>query len=67
MFVIPEKRVESSCSCTTCKNMCKQSPCFPTPEEVEKLIDAGYKDQLMASYWGNLRLKHVLAGGTNSN
>jgi hypothetical protein len=29
--------------------MCLQSPCFPTPEEVEKLVAAGHKDKLMLS------------------
>lgn len=30
--------------------MC-QRPCWPTPEEAQKLIDAGYGDRLMNDYW----------------
>jgi hypothetical protein len=53
-IVEPEERKDSSCSCQQCKEMCRRSPCFPTPEEVEKLIAAGYKQRLKASWWGNL-------------
>lgn len=29
------------------------SPCFPTPEEAEKLVAAGYKDRLALTQWGD--------------
>lgn len=35
-----------SCKCSECKNMCKALPCLGTPEDIERLIDAGYKDRL---------------------
>ena len=39
------------CSCNACKQMCKNSPCFPTPSDAIKLIEAGFKDKLMLSIW----------------
>ena len=39
-----------SCTCEECKEMC-QRPCWPTPEEAKKLIEAGYGDRLMSDYW----------------
>lgn len=44
-------RAITECSCNVCKAMCKQSPCMGTPEDIEKIIDAGYKDKLMFSVW----------------
>jgi Fe-S-cluster containining protein len=41
---------ETACSCNTCKNMCTRA-CWPTPEEAQRLIDAGYSDRLMVDYW----------------
>lgn len=40
-----------SCTCETCVNMCKRAPCWPTPEEAQRLIDAGYSPRLMKNYW----------------
>lgn len=41
---------ETSCACDTCKAMCNR-PCWPTPEEAQRLIDAGYGGRLMLDYW----------------
>lgn len=41
---------EISCTCDECKAMC-QRPCWPTPEEAQHLINAGYGGQLMQDYW----------------
>lgn len=38
------------CKCELCKAQCK-TPCLGTPEDIMKLIDAGYKDFLMPSEW----------------
>lgn len=38
------------CSCSTCQSMCKR-PCWPTPSEVLKLIEAGHAHKLMLDYW----------------
>lgn len=35
-----------SCKCQLCKSQCMQ-PCKGTPEDIKKLIDAGYGDRLM--------------------
>lgn len=38
------------CSCQQCKDMCKL-PCWPTPEEADRLIENGYADKMMLDYW----------------
>lgn len=43
-------REESECSCEICKGMC-QRPCWGTPEDIKKIIDAGFGDRLMADFW----------------
>ena len=44
--------IPNSCDCEKCRNMCKIAPCIPTPRDVQKLIDAGFKSQLKLTYWG---------------
>lgn len=39
----------TECHCQQCQLMC-QTPCWPTPEEVEVLIQKGYGPQLMIEY-----------------
>lgn len=44
--------VETVCSCEKCVNMCKYTrPCWGTPEEFERIIDAGYGRKLMLDWW----------------
>jgi hypothetical protein len=31
--------------------MCKDRPCWGTPEDIKKIIDAGFRDRLMFDYW----------------
>ena len=31
--------------------MCKDRPCWGTPEEIQKIIDAGHGDKLMKDWW----------------
>ncbi len=38
-----------SCTCDQCKNLCRH-PCWPTPEEAQQLIDAGYGSELMLEW-----------------
>jgi hypothetical protein len=33
------------CQCTKCQSMCWR-PCFGTPDDIQKLIEAGYEDRL---------------------
>jgi len=42
---------ESQCSCPTCVGSCEHRPCWPTPEEAQKIIDAGFGNRLMRDYW----------------
>jgi len=37
----------TECSCNKCVNMCKTAPCLGTPEDMAKLIAAGYGDKIM--------------------
>lgn len=39
-----------SCTCDTCRDMCKR-PCWGTPAEIRKIIDAGHAKKLMLDYW----------------
>ena len=41
---------ETICSCDICVKMCEH-PCWATPEEATKLIQAGYGNKLMNDYW----------------
>lgn len=43
---------ESECSCESCKKMCKR-PCWGTPEDIQKIIDAGFGDRLGIDYMTN--------------
>lgn len=42
--------METSCTCKTCKEMCRR-PCWGTPVEVEKIIHAGYGKRLMLYFY----------------
>ena len=44
--------VESVCGCSRCQSFCRHRPCWPTPDEVRKLIDAGHAERLMIDWWG---------------
>src|SRR5687768_15202167 len=51
-MIRPTDRKPSECSCISCKTMCIQSPCFGTPEEIEKLMNEGYTNRLsLASHY----------------
>jgi hypothetical protein len=40
-----------ACSCDECKAMCERRPCWPTPDDAQRLIDAGYANRLMLDWW----------------
>lgn len=46
---------ENECACEKCTYMCMTSPCFPTPEEVEVLIEEGFSDQLAPTAFIDVR------------
>lgn len=52
---------EHVCACLECKDMCKRTPCWGTPSEVKKIIDAGLGSKLMLEYRENscVKLKQV--------
>lgn len=46
-FLVQETGVKPvSCSCNTCKSMCKEGPCLGTPLDIVAIIEAGYADKL---------------------
>ncbi len=53
----------SACSCEGCKNQCRTCPCLGTPEDIERLVDAGYGDKIFATDW----LVGKLMGLTNDS
>lgn len=44
-------RKPCECKCSLCKQQC-HTPCLGTPQDIEKLIDAGYTDKLAPTLWG---------------
>ena len=41
----------TACSCNTCVDMCKQRPCWGTPEEIAGLIELGFGSGFMLDWW----------------
>ena len=31
--------------------MCQHRPCWPTPDDAQRLVEAGYADRLMVDWW----------------
>lgn len=46
------KLIESECSCDICSKMCTR-PCWGTPEEIQKIIDAGLGHRLNKDFYGH--------------
>lgn len=42
--------IKNACACDTCRAMCKR-PCWGTPADIQKIIDAGHGNRLMLDYW----------------
>jgi hypothetical protein len=53
--------VEHVCACDACKNMCETTPCWGTPQEMKKIIDAGLGDRLGIVTWHGWGKSDVLA------
>lgn len=50
---------ESSCECQKCVNMCANSrPCWGTPDDIKKIIDAGYGNRLMTDWYSGESTNH---------
>jgi hypothetical protein len=49
---------QTSCSCEKCKSQCN-IPCLGTPEDIFKLIAAGYENRLMEADWDAGRIMGV--------
>ena len=44
-------RKPCECKCSLCRMQC-HTPCLGTPQDIERLIDAGYADRLAPTLWG---------------
>lgn len=44
-------RKPCECKCSLCKMQC-HTPCLGTPQDIGRLIDAGYTDKLAPTLWG---------------
>jgi hypothetical protein len=49
-----------NCTCDVCVAMCEEKPCHGTPEEMQRLIDAGHSDRLALYFCQNYSLKPKL-------
>lgn len=43
-------RTPTECRCPVCRSYC-QTPCLGTPEDIRRLLDAGYAPHLTPTYW----------------
>ena len=43
-------RYPVSCDCPRCRKQCL-TPCLGTPEDIWRLIEAGYKGRLRITFW----------------
>lgn len=43
-------RKPTVCKCKSCQSQCK-TPCLGTPDDIIRLIEAGYGDRLTLTYW----------------
>lgn len=41
----------NECSCSICVQMCRHTPCMGTPEDIVKLIEAGFESRLQKTIW----------------
>lgn len=44
-------RKPTRCKCSRCASQCMVSPCLGTPDDIEKIIDAGYSDKISPTVW----------------
>jgi len=41
----------SSCKCKACKAQCEHTPCIGTPEDMERIMKAGFAHRLVITEW----------------
>ncbi len=55
-----------NCDCTECQEMCYR-PCWPTPDEAQRLINSGLGDKLMLDYWDSSEgIVYILCPANNN-
>jgi len=40
-----------ACACKDCAEMCQHTACLGTPQDILRLVEAGYADKLKLTYW----------------
>lgn len=56
-----KNRKPVECTCLTCKNMCRHTPCVGTPDDIKSIIDNGYGHRLiMQAYVDIESLENIL-------
>lgn len=40
-----------NCKCKECKRQCEKVSCLGTPADIEKIVDAGFKDRIAPTEW----------------
>jgi len=50
IIILRTGRKQIECNCQKCKNQCR-TPCLGTPDDILRLIDAGYASKLILSHW----------------
>jgi hypothetical protein len=41
----------SECNCADCVGACEHRPCWGTPDEIKRIIEAGFGNRLMRDWW----------------
>lgn len=52
-------RRQTNCTCPVCRSYC-QTPCLGTPDDIMRLLEAGYAAKLTLTYWAEGMLIDVM-------
>ena len=44
-------RKQTNCDCELCQQQCRILPCLGTPEDILKIIEAGFGERVIMTYW----------------
>jgi hypothetical protein len=72
LVVAVAKNTPNECSCDRCVALCRKVPCIGTPQEIERLMDAGHGPFLRFTEWvagyvdGVPRIRMIQLGNTRA-
>lgn len=49
-IILRTGRVQTHCKCAVCQSQCR-NPCLGTPDDIIRIIEAGYADKLSLTAW----------------